>query len=96
MRKLGPGGLNVNSIEIHHIDAHVRALNMRYYRYEDFFRLLSQPHCQVPGGWDSANTWGMRKLVMLDKTRPHHYSKEKQDYIKKYTSESAPLPLCTG
>jgi hypothetical protein len=47
MRKLGPGGLNVNSIESHHIDAHVEALNQSYYRYEDFYRLLSQPYFQV-------------------------------------------------
>jgi len=74
----------------------VEALSQRYYRYEDFYRLLSQPYCQVPGGWDSANTWGMKMLVLLDKTRPDHYSKDKQDFIKKYTSESAPLPLYTG
>jgi hypothetical protein len=85
MRKLGPGGLNVNSIESHHIDAHVEALNQRYYRYGGFYRLLSQPYCQVPGGWDSANTWAMKKLMMLDK------------FIKKYSSESSPLLLmCTG
>ena len=97
MRKLGPGGLNVNSIESHHIDAHVRALNGRYYRYEDVYGLLSQPYCQVPEGWDIANTWGMRELMMLDKTRPHHYSKSKQKVIKKYSSESCPLPVtCTG
>lgn len=70
-------------------------LSIRRLLQAPFSALL--PSRQVPRGWDSANTWAMKKLIMLDKTRPDHYSKSKQKSIKKYSCESSSLLLmCTG
>lgn len=32
----------------------------------DIWRLLSRPTAHIPGGWDSANVWALKKLQDFD------------------------------
>ena len=60
------GGLWTDTVEWGHIGDLIMDLVKSRIHYHDIWRLLSRPTAQIPGGWDSANAWALKKLQDFD------------------------------
>jgi len=85
------GGLSASTVPRREIGQAIKNLTDQEFSYENFWRLLAQPRCQWPGGWDSANYWAMKKLGVYDEWnqgREDHYHHTKIQKIKDDTCKS--------
>lgn len=84
------GGLSTNTIELGHIDDHIRGLVKQRVPYEDFYRSIARPEAYTEVGWDTANTVALQKLKDFDAhpDRADHNNLNKLEIIREAASKS--------
>jgi hypothetical protein len=90
------GGLNASTIPRRDINKEVATLVKDEFSYENFWRLIARPGCQVDGGWHTSNHWAMKKLGVYDELQGHrkyHYNHLKLRQIKSDTGKSFYLSI---